>query len=136
MRLFDAYRNTTLVYRYTLDEVLEYLLDNRPLIMGGVAANASIGHVWVLDGYVQVIQQDVTRTTYYDFTEDVIIDETILKHLLHVNWGWYGLCDGYYLSNVFNAGSRETFDGTYDNNVQPNNLSPQHFTQYLRMLKY
>ncbi len=131
---YEPYEGAVLCFGYDHDEVVDIMLENRPVIMSGVR-RPNIGHAWVLDGYVQVIQQDVTRTTYSDFTEDVVIDETILKHLLHVNWGWTGQADGYYLSGVFKAGSRETFDGTYDN-YDDEQLDERHYNSSFYVVQY
>lgn len=90
------------------------LLDQRPVFMCGGTVGEVSGHAWVLDGYVQEIRQDVTRTTYNDFTEDIEIDETILHHYVHVNWGWAGMSDGYYKSDLFDIRERVYYH-QYDN---------------------
>ena len=66
------------------------LRDNRPVIYGGAAAGG--GHQFVIDGY------DVDG-------------------LFHVNWGWAGSCNGYFLISVLNPdnnsgiGAASTSDG-------------------------
>ena len=112
------------------------ILDNRPVFMCGGTLGSVSGHAWVLDGYMEVIQQDVTRTTYSDFTEDVVIDETVLKKLLHVNWGWVGRSDGYYLSDVFDTSRRQTFDGTYDNDYSNNHNNHYEYDAFFYAIEY
>ena len=137
--LSDAYAGISVVSglgsEALRERIVGMLQENRPVYMRGADEN-SIGHAWVVDGYVQVIRQDVTRTTYYDFTEDVDIDETILKHLLHMNWGWHGDADGYYLSDVLDTSQRETFDGTYDNIHMSNAERMYNFDYEFAILEY
>ncbi len=115
---WSVYDNVSVIIGYASDAhkqyVLNMLLDQRPVFMCGGTVGEVSGHAWVLDGYVQEIRQDVTRTTYNDFTEDIEIDETILHHYVHVNWGWAGMSDGYYKSDLFDIRER-IFCHQYDN---------------------
>ncbi|MBQ9363076.1 MAG: leucine-rich repeat protein [Bacteroidaceae bacterium] len=53
----------------------------RPFFMGGHAANASMGHAFICDGYDG-------------------------NHLYHINWGWGGQSDGYYYITNLTPGSQ------------------------------
>lgn len=60
----------------------------RPILYGGFGANYNGGHQFVADGY---------RTTGY----------------YHINWGWSGLCDGYYLIDNLAPSSTGIGGGDY-----------------------
>lgn len=66
---------------YTYDEWMELicneLSENRPVIYSGAANNGTEGHCFVVDG----VDSD---------------------GLFHVNWGWYGDCNGYYDITMLN----------------------------------
>lgn len=73
------------------------LLKNRPVYYSG-RSNLS-GHAFVIDG----MRTDENGITYY-----------------HVNWGWDGLCNGYYLLNQLRpklAGTGGLADNNYSNNT-------------------
>lgn len=78
---FGYSKTTRLVYRknYTIDSwdnlLYKELAASRPVIYTGAVTFAS-GHAFVVDGY---------EDGYY-----------------HVNWGWSGKCDGYFLISVLN----------------------------------
>ena len=77
---------------YTLTEwneiLLNELLDGRPIIMGGEPTKKGAdGHTFVCDG----------------------IDES---GLYHINWGWGGMCDGYFDITILNPTGRGTGGGT------------------------
>lgn len=69
---------------YTASEwdglVYEELIQKRPVLYMGQSVGG--GHAFVVDGY----------------SED---------NLFHVNWGWGGLCDGYFLLSILNPYSNE-----------------------------
>lgn len=72
-------------------------------------------HAWTLDGYkadekviyhLEPVGLNLSWVvTGYDFDSYV--------YYCHFNWGWYGYCNGYYLSGVFNPG----LPGNYNENV-------------------
>lgn len=77
--LYTAHRSD-----YTISQwnslLLHELTNNRPIIYGGQSNGG--GHEFVIDGY--------------DGNE-----------LFHVNWGWGGVCDGYFAISVLNPRSTE-----------------------------
>lgn len=50
------------------------------------------GHAWVVDGCIESVHNH--KTSYY----------------VHCNWGWGGLSNGYFLSNVLNAEEKPYYD--------------------------
>ena len=74
------------------------------------------GHAWVFD---QAFEQRQEVKTYQG--DRLINTRNNPRYMVHINWGWGGLYDGYYLSGVFNT-SRSvditkgtTVTGTDDN---------------------
>ena len=71
-----------------VDAIAADLQEGRPVFFGGVAPSGG-GHAFVCDG----IDRD---------------------GLLHINWGWGGVCDGYFVVSVFNP-EDQGIGGTADN---------------------
>lgn len=72
----DVYNDFPWVARRELDA-------GRPLIItGGSVNNVASRHCWVVDGYGYLTDENVTDAEYY-----------------HMNWGWYGDYNGWYLDN-------------------------------------
>ncbi|MEI6883567.1 MAG: C10 family peptidase [Bacteroidota bacterium] len=82
---FDYSDSLTQMYRSSVTDSLwsitikQNLNIGRPVLMEGYTNNGNQGHAWVCDGY----QSD----TYY-----------------HMNWGWSGSANGFYLLNNLNPG--------------------------------
>ncbi len=82
------------------------------MYISGIDDEENAGHGWVLDGY-----KEITKTTY-QFVPGIdniwvigrIITET--TQLCHYNWGWYGDCNGYFLSDVFETQGGELYEQT------------------------
>lgn len=83
---------------YNVSDVISSLKNDLPVYMRGKDCNSGDGHAWVVDGYYSIIKNH----TYYTVDELKIVGRnTETKHYLHMNWGWYGQGNGYYLSNAF-----------------------------------
>ena len=70
---FDAYNDFPWVARQELDA-------GRPLIITGNNSTGNWNHCWVVDGYGYLTNATVTQQEYF-----------------HMNWGWYGEYNGWYL---------------------------------------
>ena len=79
--------------------LLEALSDRHPIVMTGIR-NDSIGHMWVVDGYLKM-----TITEYLYAGIGQTGPTTYQEIYNHVNWGWDGRSNGYFLSNIFNVGN-------------------------------
>lgn len=83
----------------------------RPVQMAGVTNNSE-GHSFVADGYKDY---EVWRTIYalegpdgeYIEIRTVKISES---HSLHINWGWNGVCNGFFTFGTYNTASAEEYD--------------------------
>lgn len=84
---------------YNYLTVKDNLTYGRPVILSG--DNGTNGHMWVCDGFKKVTNyhDDCTAEVYYPF--------------FHMNWGWKGSEDGWYLYNNFNPANTN-----YNNNTK------------------
>ncbi len=90
---------------YNWDVVRSELDSARLVAMSGVKAEEYLGHVWVVDGY-----KTRTETT----TIGEIVRSQIEHKYLHINWGWDGNGNGYYLSGIFNTDQYLELDENVD----------------------
>ena len=79
--------------------LLDPLLDRHPVVVSGIR-NDTIGHMWVVDGFL-----DMTITSYSAIEVGQPAPVTYREIYNHVNWGWDGRSNGYFLSNIFNVGN-------------------------------
>lgn len=85
------------------NRVISQLTNGFPMYMDGSGKGS--GHAWVLDGiYVRKVY---TETNDYLRTEN----------LFHINWGWGGICDGYYSQGVFDTSQRQDTEAGIDPGV-------------------
>lgn len=78
-RITDVVVADSLFYLW-INQAKEELNAHRPLFFSGTSASAG-GHAWIVDGYT-TIENEGTSNTYF-----------------HVNWGWAGSDNGFYLIN-------------------------------------
>lgn len=79
--------------------LLDPLLDRHPVVVSGIR-NDTIGHMWVVDGFLDMI---ITSYSALEIGQSGPI--TYREIYNHVNWGWDGRSNGYFLSNIFNVGN-------------------------------
>ena len=102
--LYPQYKNVTIDYNPNKDEVYSMLSNGKSMYFSGSRVDSThnqidtCGHAWVVDGCIYQ-EQNVTTTTIYGA---VISKYTNYRNYVHCNWGWGGLCDGYYFLNAFN----------------------------------
>ena len=114
---------------YNFTSVASQLKSKKPVIMTGkqnrtnrflgLVYTYSDGHAWVVDGYSF---DEATEEHQYQIDtndesagKDVLLSVSYKHPLLHMNWGWGGLCNGYFASGCFHITQAESFDYT-DNN--------------------
>lgn len=127
--LYYGYQTSTTSYgdwSVISPDVIKGALNNGKLLfvkgaeyIGGQIVN---GHIWVADGY-----DDITTTiytyTYHPGSPDhniIFVYGPIQNTYYHFNWGWYGVCNGYFTGSVFNT-DNVVFPDT------PNNLAGCYF---------
>ena len=84
-----GYQNVQKHTGYHESVILNMLKANNPVFIAAISGTVN-GHAWVIDGYK--IRKKAGRT----YT------------LLHCNWGWRGLCNGYYYSGIFDLNKKAT----------------------------
>lgn len=103
-----GYTFNTFTY-YNYNSYREEILQGRPIIIEGWNTKG-YGHCWVIDGFIlrtlheHILGQDVIR---------------IRQRLVHCNWGWDGVLNGYFLYNAFIPANRKLTDNL--NNSTPSN---------------
>jgi len=100
--LIDLGYNCNTLTSYTSGTSKTYLDQNKPLYLCGRTAQDS-GHGWVVDGYESL----TIHSTYFDGTT-----ENIFLLYNHVNWGWNGRNNGYFLDNVFDTTNYHSLDSS------------------------
>ncbi len=77
--------------------------NNFTAIMQGSNSSGTVSHTWLLDGYIEnhchVYFCEVEGNTLV--SREYIGDETV--HKVHCNFGWGGVCDGYYKFGIFSV---------------------------------
>lgn len=88
-KLFGYNRHADLIYEWGWDEDLwtgiissELYYYHRPVIYGANDDNSNLGHSFVIDGYKTDNEYNVSY---------------------HINWGWGGACNGYFVFHAFNV---------------------------------
>ena len=98
----------------------ESQLDSAHVVLVRGQRDNNIGHVWVLDGYgkrVTIRQQ--YKWNNAGFWQPNGLPIISRWGLFHYNWGWYGICNGYFLipgldtSEAFLYDNREGTDVNY-----------------------
>lgn len=87
---------------YSSDVILSEVKSSRPVAiaaMDTVSAMDDISHRWVIDGAFQT--KKVTTRINLDTNQTCYVTEEHDTPYFHCNWGWGSLCDGFYLSEVF-----------------------------------
>ncbi|MDE6140889.1 MAG: C10 family peptidase, partial [Alistipes sp.] len=76
--------------------------------MSGIQKGSSAGHAWVIDGWNEYTVR--YWNCYYDThggTDMEILDRVLLESRtytkVHCNFGWGGMCDGYYSGDMFDT---------------------------------
>lgn len=93
-RITDVVTSSSLMHEWVELAVAE-LDGHRPIFFSGRSETEG-GHAWIVDGYTTITTptSDTTTSTATYF---------------HVNWGWDGYCNGYYLIN-----NQNTFNGNFN----------------------
>lgn len=110
--------------------ILEMLDNRRPVLLSG---NAGLfgGHAWVVDGYIQY-QLEIEKKT----DKGVVVEyPNKRKELIHCNFGWRGLCDGYYAPSIFDTGSSPEKRDNKDTNLKKDE-DPSKYTWFFSIITY
>lgn len=99
--------------------IVSSLNNNKPVFMGGSLSQGA-GHAWVADGYKDYLLYRNTYAQAYPNPGYYLVNSVFLEevHALHINWGWEGLCDGYFNFNCYDTSMAISYDeggGAYYN---------------------
>lgn len=96
-----GYQNVALNWGYDESRVLTSLDAGCPVFMSAIR-KLWTGHAWVIDGYIM-----------RDYISSLgVVTES--QTLIHCNWGWHGIANGYFTSGIFHT----------DEAVIPDNVKP------------
>lgn len=122
---------------YDSATIVSMIDDDNPVFIAALSGITGGGHAWVIDGYKY--QKNAVATTkagvYYGRRtsgSSYQINRNTL--LVHCNFGWYGLSNGYYASGIFNIkeGPESLAPGDLPNSSQINN----NYNWWFRILTY
>ena len=97
-----------------IPSLLECIRVYGPVYMDGerIDENTLRGHAWVADGYKDYAYY---RDKYsYDVLgfEPGLVERILIResHVLHINWGWNGYCNGYFNFNNYDVDNAVIYD--------------------------
>ncbi len=110
--------------------------EKKPFLMRGETASGE-GHAWIIDGWNEYTDQ-CWETTYGPnrlIKSERLITETYYC-MLHCNYGWGGICDGYYTDGLFDTTQRRT-GGQIDTGVGDYAYTgSSNYTEDFKMITY
>lgn len=116
--LATLFKTTASVQYYDYAGIAGLLDSNKPVYTRGDDLDNEEGHAWVIDGYNSYIEKIYEREynglNPSEYTDTLLSSTTY--NLVHCNYGWAGLCDGYYTSGVFDV-SVELDDDMIDSSI-------------------
>lgn len=111
--------------------------EKKPFYMSGADPSAQKGHAWVVDGWNEYTTQ-CWETTYGPngkINPERLIEETYYC-LVHCNYGWNGICDGYYSSGAFDT-TKALPTNRIDSSIGDRIWCKEHnYTIQLKMITY
>ncbi len=112
---------------------VEMILAGKPVYLG--ARGDGSGHAFVLDGYIERYQEKIDTTFYTDGTYNVSTWHRPKQYLFHVNWGWGGSHNGYFmLSDEFSIQNR--YGDWHSDSPSPSQGEDKKYTWHFRMITY
>ena len=110
------------------DKIKNSLNAGKPVFMFGYTQNNG-GHGWVVDGYKDLIYYKDKYEKVYGDGEYTLTSHTMTgeSHSLHINWGWNGVCNGYFTFGTYNTADSESYDTS-------TNTATFNFIEPIRML--
>ncbi len=93
---FDVKHNG--LVSYNIDDIIDFLEQDCIVYMRGRDSKRESGHAWVVDGYCYCYGSDNVER---------------INEFLHCDWGWFGLCNGYFSGDVFSNGYYDFGGKTY-----------------------
>lgn len=99
LKKLSPYKSVKKLKTYNGQTAIDMVKAGKPVFISAFHAPFA-AHAWVIDGY---LKQQRTRTEKYIGTNNVISTATEYRELIHCNYGWEGIADGYYASGIFDT---------------------------------
>ena len=118
---------------YSFERVSSMISKKHPVIMFSMPRfHITKSHCWNVDGY-KILKRDITYK-YYDSKKNLVRTDCYvdIHNMVHCDFGWGGLHNGYYTSGVFKLNDQ---DAEYDHPEIGNNRKT-HYNNYKRILSY
>lgn len=91
-------------YPYCQECTMNPIRLNHILLFIGENSQTGVWHAWIVDGFLR--EKIVAPVTLDDEGNPVVLLYN------HVNWGWDGIKDGYYLDGIFDSNCCHTYDAS------------------------
>lgn len=115
--------NSTLI-AYDLQTIRSNIDNGLPIYMKGaqIDDDKRVGHAWVVDGYMTYTQMFITYISLASNNGPWRIDEIRYRYTYypHCNWGWSGICDGFFNDGVFKTANAYQYDSSTGNSTSYN----------------
>ena len=110
----EMYAFSSFSVRYILDKTVDGRQGGGPVLVSGNSNTGTIGHAWVIDGYIQ-----------YESKGSLVSGGYLLHDvLLHCVWGWDGKSNGYFWWDKYNSFSGDPREKEEDDNPE-NIINPE-----------
>ena len=118
---------------YDFNTVKSMLDNNSPVIIYAVPdKQLKKSHSWCLDGY-KIRTRTKIKTTYAGSTPISSTTTTETSRMVHCDFGWSGMSNGYYVSNVFKINDPSA---ELDPGMPSNDDSFDNYTNHLKIITY
>lgn len=129
----DYYKDARLVsLNNNMGEIYAMLNNNKPLCVYG--ASGWSAHLWVIDGYLECAR-NVTVSLQSGYNPPYVYTRRQQGRMLHLNWGWHGSGDGYYVEGIFDGKQRQFTDEVIDANISSSTSSAE-YSKYMEVILY
>lgn len=125
-------------YQFYYSDMLADLRESRPVLLNGYDSSLNEGHIWVADGYYykdSELDYYVLNPNYQPLLNNgepqYIYDHTAIEQheLVHFNWGWNGMCNGWFNLEHFESDNASIYD-----NYQSNNDADTNFCYSIKLI--
>lgn len=120
--------SATLKYPHSASDAISSIRNLNPVYMGGCKSGQTTGHAWVADGYLggSTYETFSLQTLSYPTLEFVgggtpYVSYSGNKSLIHVNYGWGGSYDGWYIDSSYYSNIPLYTSSRSDILLSPNN---------------
>ena len=121
-------------HTYRDSYVRTMMLDRKKttIVRGHSSTGRKLNHQWNIDGWLYRMRY--IKTYYRNGTTSISSKEQVPQTLIHCNFGWNGLCNGYYFSGSFNTTTKTVDQESGIDNVE--GTQDGNYTDDLRMITY